>query len=229
VKLTLVSFLGLVFIASTVVAQSGTATLYSPKKNRGQNRYYCLDFKAGASSKTSDPCDLRYGYLYAGEDWDWFQSSMDRESRGLIQDLGPLNWDSQFEVPVVIPRRKLLPGEQRTVSVDTSGADGADGAPGKPGAPGQPGADGDGVVRAKTPEPTPEIAPVAPVKKKNDGTPKIDSIFVKAIVGHIYVAHIVNDKEDFYALFRVNGIERGSFCVVSWKLIEAPREKTPAN
>jgi len=39
----------------------------------------------------------------------------------------------------------------------------------------------------------------------------------------MYVAHVVNDKEDFYALFRVDAIARGDYCVVSWKVIDQPR------
>jgi len=228
-KLTLVSFLVSILLASTAAAQSASATLYSQNKYGNEKRDFCLDFKSGVSPRGSDPCDLRYGSLYAGDDWDWFQSSMDRSSRGVIKDLGPLNWNSKFEIPVVIPRRKLLPGEERTVTVDTSGADGADGADGAPAAPGQPGADWDGVVRQKTPEPPPPKPAATPVKKKHDGIPKIDPVFVKAVVGHMYVAHIVNDEDDFYALFRVDAIERGAHCVVSWKLIEAPQERRPAN
>lgn len=226
-RLIVGSILGLVLVASNAAAQSGTATLYSPNKYKNEQRDFCLDFKTGVSATLRDPCDLRYGLLYAGDDWDWFQGGLDRESRGVIKDLGTLKWESKFEVPVVAPRRKLLPGEQRTVTVDTSGADGADGAPGKRGAPGQPGADADGVVRQTNPEPEPTPAP--PARKKNDGVPKIDPIFVKAIVGHMYVAHIVNDKVDFYALFRVEAIERGDYCVVSWKVIEPPRENIPFN
>jgi hypothetical protein len=224
-KSIVLSILGLVLVASTAAAQSGTATLYSPNKYRNERRDFCLDFKTGVSPKFRDPCDLRYGFLYAGEDWDWFQGGLDRESRGVIKDLGSLNWDSKFEVPVVVPRRKLLPGEQRSVTVDTSGADGADGAPGKPG---QPGADADGVVRQRTPETAPKPTP-APPTKKNDGVPKIDPIFVKAVVGHMYVARIVNNKDDFYVLFRVEEIQRGSSCVITWRMIDAPRGNAPAN
>jgi len=57
---------------------------------------------------------------------------------------------------------------------------------------------------------------------KHDGKPRVDPMFVKAIAGHIYVAHIVDDTRDFYALFRVDALERGDNCTVSWKLIPAP-------
>ena len=192
-----------VAFATTTFAQTDPATLYSLNKygsesNQEPKRSYCLDFKTGASAKRADPCDLRYGSLYAGEDWDWFQSSGHRGSRSVIKDLGPLTWNDDIKVSVVRPLPKLKPGETRNITVDTSGADGA------------PGPD-DGVIRMR-----PVNGP------KNDGVRKIDSKFVKAIVGHMYVARIVDESNDFYALFRVEALERGDSVLVSWKIIEGP-------
>ncbi|HSE30329.1 MAG TPA: hypothetical protein VLA93_02005 [Pyrinomonadaceae bacterium] len=202
--------------ATTTFAQSGSTTLsslnkYGGEKYQGPNRKYCLDFTAGASAERSDPCDLRYGSLYVGEDWDWFQSSADQNSRSVIKDLGALTWDEEIKVPVVTPRPKLLPGETRKITVDTSGADGADGAPGAPGA------DADGVVRPRQTK----RAPTAE-RKRNDGVPKIDPIYVKAIIGHMYVTRIVDEVNDFYALFRVEAIQRGDSVLVSWRIIAPP-------
>ena len=92
--------------ATTTFAQSGSTTLsslnkYGGEKYQGPNRKYCLDFTAGASAERSDPCDLRYGSLYVGEDWDWFQSSADQNSRSVIKDLGALTWEEEIKVPVV--------------------------------------------------------------------------------------------------------------------------------
>jgi hypothetical protein len=154
-------------------------------------------------------CQLRYGALYAGDDWDWFESSVGRGDRTAIRDLGLLSWTDAFKVPVVEPFPKLKPGEQRHVTVDTSGADGADGA------------DADGVVR---PRQTPGVdagvnAPAAP---KHDGKPKIDPIFAKVIAGHMYVIHVVTEASDFYALIHVEMVERGDNCTVSWRTIPTP-------
>ena len=216
-SITLSSLLLVVAFSTTTFAQNGSTTLFSlnkyGKEKNPPPRSYCLDFKTGASAKRSEPCDLRYGSLYAGEDWDWFQSSGHKDSRSVIKDLGPLTWNDDFKVSVVTPRPKLKPGEQRTVTIDVSGADGADGAPGAPGA------DADGVVR-----PRPADRPPTQQLKKNDGIPKIDPIFVKAIAGHMYVARIVDEVNDFYALFRVDAIERGGSVLVSWKVIESPSE-----
>jgi hypothetical protein len=222
-SVTLLSLLLVVAFATPTLAQSGSTTLFSlnkygREKNPPPNRSYCLDFKTGASAKRSDPCDLRYGSLYAGEEWDWFQSSGHKDSRGVIKDLGPLTWNDAIKVAVITPRPKLKPGETRTVTIDVSGADGADGAPGAPGA------DADGVVRPRPANLTP-----TPARKKNDGVPKIDPIFVKAVVGHMYVARIVDETNDFYALFRVEAIERGDSVLVSWKIIEPPSESVGSN
>jgi hypothetical protein len=205
-----------VVCAQFAVAQVGSFTLYSPLKYKQEKRDFCFDFVNGASQRHADPCDLRYGMLYAGDEWDWFQSTT-RGTRSVIKDLGPRSWDDAVKVPVVEPLPKLLPGEQRHVTVDVSGADGEDGAPGAPGA------DADGVVRQRTP-PTPIVQPK---KKKHDGKPNVDPVFVKAVVGHMYVIRIVDDHRDFYALFRVEALERGDYCVVSWKPIDAPQDVSP--
>ncbi len=65
-----------------------------------------------------------------------------------------------------------------------------------------------------------------PWRPKNDGKPKIDPLFVKAIAGHVYVIHVGDDLRDFYALFRVDALERGDNCTISWKLIPEPVDQT---
>jgi hypothetical protein len=180
------------------------------------NKYHwkasgCLDLGAVPD------CQLRYGSLYAGDDWDWFQSSVGQTDRTAIRDLGLLNWTDAFTVPVVRPFPKLKPGEQRHITVDTSGADGADGANG---ARGQDGADADGVVRLK-PGADVYAAPL-PSRPKHDGRPKIDPVYAKVIPGHMYVVHVVTETSDFYALVRVEEVEKGDNCTVSWRLIPAP-------
>jgi hypothetical protein len=205
-----------------------TVTLYSVIKHAGENQKYCVNFRIALGSPIVAPCDLAYGMMYAGDDLDWFQSSLAEGNRSVIKDLGEKAWTAKFEVPVVESLAKLKPGEHRVVTVDTSGADGT---PGKPGAPGQPGADADGIVR---PRPTPVPLPVAPVspsssRAKHDGKPKIDPLFVKAITGHLYVIHVVDDARDFYALFRVEALERGDHCTVSWRPVTNPSNQARQN
>jgi hypothetical protein len=50
-------------------------------------------------------------------------------------------------------------------------------------------------------------------------------VFAKAIVGHIYAVHVVDDAADYYALFRVESLQRGERCTISWKLIPPPEQK----
>lgn len=199
---------------------SSTVTLYSTNKYQGE-RPPCLVLEAVAPGSRNGSCDVRYGALYVGDDLDWFESSAEQHNRSVIKDLGLLNWDQAFKVPTVEPFPKLKPGEQRTVTVDASGADGADGAPG---APGRNGADADGVVRSRPANDASGAGVVrdTPSRPKHDGKPRVDPLFVKALVGHMYVIHVVDDVRDFYALFRVEALERGDNCTVSWQLTHAP-------
>ena len=82
-----------------------------------------------------------------------------------------------------------------------------------------------GVLRARPlPDAVPTIAPRP--KPKRDGKPKIDPIFVKAVVGHIYAIHVVNDTRDYYVLFRVEALTKGDHCTISWRLAPAPVTET---
>ena len=181
-------------------------TLYSINKHRNENRVFCFDFRPNQPLK--GPCYFRYGSLYVGEDHDWFESSGVGGNRSVIKDLGEKDWTDHFTVPVVEPLRELQPGEQRVVTIDASGADGADGVDGV-------NADGSQNVASNRREDR-------PAKPKHDGKPRVDPIFVKAVVGHMYVMHVVNETDDYYVLFRVEKIERGSSCTISWKHIPAP-------
>jgi hypothetical protein len=163
---------------------------------------------------------LSYGALWAGEELDWFQSATGEGDRSVIKDLGSYDWTAQFEIPIVVPLAKLKPGEQRNITVDTSGADGKPGAPGRPG---ENGANADGTVTPITEtEAMPAEKPTAAAKAKRDGKPLVDPVFVKAVLGHMYVIHVVDNARDLYALVRVEALERGDNCTVSWKLIPAP-------
>ncbi len=84
-------------------------------------------------------------------------------------------------------------------------------------------------------EPLPKLKPgeqreisvdVSGAGADSDGKPKVDPIFMKAIVGHLYVIRVVDETRDFYALFRVDALERGDSCTISWKLIPEPVDQT---
>lgn len=193
-------------------------TLYSPNKYKDDSGRFLFSFKTGMFVRELDDWDLIYGSLYVGDDWDWFSVSTARDARNAFRDLGALDWTDSFTVPLVTPFPKLKEGEQRMFTVDSSGADGADGAPGAPAA------DGDGIVRER-PRPTANAAGAqSPRPPKRDGVPKVDPIFVKAIVGHMYVIRVVDNDSDFYVLFRLEEIVRGDNCTISWKRITSPAE-----
>jgi hypothetical protein len=209
-----------------------TVTLYGPLKRNHDSSRALYSFKTGAFGPN---WDLNYGSLYVGEEHDWFQVSAEKEDRSAFRDLGAHEWTDALEVPFVEPFPKLKAGERRMITVDASGADGADGAPGAPdadGLDGAPGADGDGVVRQPLPAtgaahaPEPPTAPRPPRRPKHDGVPKVDPVFVKAVVGHIYVIRVVDAENDFYALFRVESLTRGDTCTISWKRIPTPQKES---
>ena len=223
------SRLRLLFIASVIVLSGlsnsfaqNSGTLFSPYKHK-ETPTLCLNFKTGLIDFHNGPCDVQYGLLGINGDFDWFQSSAERKNRSVIKDLGNHFWTDVFAVPVVDPLPELKPGELRNVSIDVSGADGADGKPGKRGHP----AAGDALPTEASGNKsasdlgrtTTEVPP--PTRPKNDGKPKVDPLFVKAIVGHMYVIHVVDDQSDFYAVFRVDALQEGA-CDISWKLIPTP-------
>jgi hypothetical protein len=45
------------------------------------------------------------------------------------------------------------------------------------------------------------------------------SHFAKAKAGHMYLVRVKDDEADFYVLFRVEEIEQGDHCTISWKRI----------
>ena len=202
-------------IVPTILNAQQVGTLYSPQKYRNEPVHFCINFQTGLSSSMIAACDLRYGLLGINKDFDWLQGSSAQGSRGVIKDLGSNTWTEDFKVPVIAALPRLKPGEQRQISIDVSGADGANG------------------VKGDDDSGRPELSPIAKPREralptpfqsssKPDGKPKVDPFFVKAIVGHIYVAHVVDDMSDYYALFRVDALEDHT-CSISWKLIPTPQ------
>lgn len=51
---------------------------------------------------------------------------------------------------------------------------------------------------------------------------KTTTRFAKAMVGHMYLLHVKDERSDFYALFRVEQLEQGEQCTISWKRIPTP-------
>ena len=203
-----------------------SGTLFSPHKYPNESRIVaCLNFQTGLSASSRQSCDLQYGLLGINSDFDWLQVGTGQEIRTVIKDLGKFDWNDQFDVPAIAALPKLKDGEKRIVSIDASGADGANGAHGAHGSRVDPVS---GVIEAKeiqldSRNPRPVIWQPAPPRAIQDGKPKLDSAFVKAVFGHMYVVHVVDEVSDYYALFRVDALEN-STCTVSWKLIPPPQK-----
>jgi hypothetical protein len=181
-------------IFNLLPAPQSVVTLYSTLKHKGQLKS-CVKFHDGVAESPAIPCDVRYGGLYLGEDLDWFDGAGGRDNRSVIKDLGKLTWNDRIDVPVVEPLPKLKEGEQRRVTIDASGADGA------------PGRNADGTLAENT-----------NARKRTQSGPNI----VKAVIDHVYVVHVVDDVRDFYVLFRVEALERGDSCSISWRVVPSP-------
>ena len=212
-------------------------TLYGPLAHGHDNSRAFFSFKTGTYGLRGD---LGYGSLYVSEEYDWFQVSTAQGARTAFRDLGAHDWADSFGVPYVEPFPVLKEGERRQIVVN---ADGADGKPGRSAGPG--GNAEDNIMRpplapgyfpsfraednpstmsyAEELKPSPKLAAPGP---RRDGVPKVDPIFARAIPGHIYVIHVVDDVEDFYVLFRVESLVRGDNCTISWKRVPAPEVKT---
>jgi hypothetical protein len=236
--------------AQTVAAPESVpqrVTLYGPLARGHDASRALLSFKTGTYGRRN--WDLTYGSLYAGKEHDWLQVSTADGVRTAIRDLGARTWTDSFKVPVVEPFPKLKEGEQRRVVVN---ADGADGKPGRSAAPkvrpGPPGNDeeslwGAQIANANRPSPgdfpgspgyveqplfSPKRSEASPSKPRprRDGVPKVDPIYTRAVVGHMYAVHVVDRAEDFYVLFRVESLVRGDNCTITWKRVPAPTAKS---
>lgn len=51
-----------------------------------------------------------------------------------------------------------------------------------------------------------------------------NGIFVKAVEGHMYAMHVKDTDSDFYVIFRVESIERGDNCTITWQMVPSPEE-----
>lgn len=166
-------------------------TLYPPR-DKVTGRYdetrACFSFKLGANKlpNLTDPptltdWELGYGFMRISNE-DWLTVRTGREQRSVMKELGKYNWSDTFNVPVLEPLPRLLEGEQRHITVDSS-------------------ADTHAAWANST------------------------THFAKAKVGHMYVVHVKDEEADFYVLFRVEQLEQGERCTISWKRIPTPERK----
>lgn len=161
--------------------------------------------------------NFHYGNRF-GENWDIFTVSGGEtgETRGI--DLGKLRWDDPFLVPEIEPSPKLDMGQQRKITIKTSGADG------------KHGRNADGTLGPQTTKPVSPGYGDKPVEEQvrvtvesKDGLVRsIYNPFIQIAKDHIYAFRVVDATNDFYMLVRVDELTRGTTAVVSFKKVAAP-------
>lgn len=213
------------------------AELLSPWNRQGTKVIYdqsrrhrtCLDlvlfeqFCNGAET-------LSYGNRF-GVNWDIFTISGGRDSQSRMIDLGKRDWNEKFSIPEIEPWSQLKPGETRSITVNTSGADGRHGADG---APGLPGRNADGSFPIEIPRNTkstprgavqPEDFGKAPVNRQVTSTITISGKsarsdkydpFIEVRKGHMYLIRVVDTNNDHYILLHVDDLTRGEKVSVSY-------------
>ena len=167
-------------------------TLYPPRDKltgRYDETRACFSFKMGANKlpNSIDPpelsdWDLGYGFMRISNE-DWLTVGSGRDQRSVMKELGKHDWSDTFNVPVLEPLPRLMEGERRPITIDSS-------------------ADTHAAWANST------------------------THFAKAKVGHMYVMHVKDEQADFYVLFRVEQLEQGEQCTISWKRIPTPERQT---
>ena len=211
-----------------------TIVLYAPEYPGDLDRV-SVDLQRAAYASRFRFGDVGYGLLHVGSEVDWLEISVGSDRRSVIRDLGPHAWTDNISVPWVEPLAKLKPGEVRQLFVNSSGAAGKGAPSGKSyeGLSALPGGGNDTNPAAccDTPISTGVIdRTTVREKSKRPPTPpagvQTSPNMMRAILGHMYVVHVVDDKRDFYALFRIDALQPGDNCTISWNMIPPPPQPT---
>lgn len=211
-----------------------TIVLYAPEYPGDMDRV-SVDLQRAAYASRFNFGDVGYGLLRVGREVDWLEISVGSDRRSVFRDLGPHAWTDKLTVPWVEPLAKLKPGEVRQVFVSSNGAPGKGAPSGKSyeglsalpggGAGTNPDACCDtpistGVIDRTTIREKSKRAPTPPAGVQTSPN------MIRANLGHMYVVHVVDDKRDFYALFRIDALQPGNNCTISWKMIPPPPQPT---
>ncbi len=172
-----------------------------------------LQFGCGVGS-----AKIHYGNRF-GDNWDIFAVTGARpdQTRGI--DLGELQWSDQFKIPEIEPWPKLLPGESRHITVNTSGADGAHGKPGQNADGTYPSEVLRPVVREGFADKPVNQQVQTTVKTSNGLVPSAYNPYIQIKKDHIYAFHVVDDLNDFYILVRIDDLIRGTKASISYKKV----------
>jgi hypothetical protein len=208
-------------VAGSLRAQNNqaqqTITLYSPLQYQHDFSRSSVDLERAAYAPRNRFGDMGYGFGRIGTEVDWFESDAAHRGRSMIVDLGKHAWTDSFRIPVVAA---LKPGDTMGVFVNANGADGKDGKDGY-GA-----GNGDGLSALPSTGPDQGYPTESPRRPKRPAGVQTSANLLRAVLDHIYVIHVVDDRRDFYALFRVEALQRGDNCTISWKMIPPPPQPT---
>ena len=195
---------------------TGTKTSFD-KTMLGRN---CLDL-VDLEQDCSGAEKVDYGDRI-GDHWDIFAISGRADSRTRMIDLGVHTWSDNFTIPEVEPWPALKPGERRSITINTSGANG------------RPGRNPDGSDSNKTSKHNSAYSERsdqkvdyahAPLSRQVTSTisvqgkaakPDSFSPVTEVNLGHMYLIHVVNSTDDHYVLLRVDNIVRGEKVSVSF-------------
>ena len=83
-------------------------------------------------------------------------------------------------------------------------------------------------------DPLPELRPGEQRKIRVDASAdthkewaKSTTHFAKATAGHMYLIHVKDDQADFHVLARIEELQQGDHCTISWKRIPTPESAPP--
>lgn len=201
-----------------------TVELFSPLNADGSPNFAnyekrCFSFITETLSCGS-AYDISYG-RWLNNEKDWFQA-IGVGYRNKLKSLGMKNWTDDFKVPVVKPYAKLKPGENRfpdlsrkQTSASVNISDGSRNTGGS--------SSFDSRKGVFTDFKDSNDIPSVDSSKSSSGSVKYYP-FEKVVPGNMYVMRVVDEKNDFYVLFRVDELEKGKRAKISWKRIEAPKE-----
>jgi hypothetical protein len=209
-----------------------TITLYAPQYG-GDFARTSVDLQSATYAPRLRFGDVGYGLLRTGTESDWLEISTTQDRRSVVRDLGAHAWADSFMVPWIEPLAKLKPGETRQVFATSTGADGKGASGGRSweGLSALP-SGGGGTNPSACCESTTGTIDRTTVREESKRRPtrpagvETSSNMLRAVIGHMYVVHVVDDRRDFYALFRVEALQRGNNCTISWKIIPPPLQPT---
>ena len=126
-------------------------------------------------------------------------------------DLGKHSWTDQMTLPEVEPWSELKPGETRSVTINTSGADGrnADGTYGK---------DRKRTSESFSDKPVAKQVSSSIIMSGKANRPDSYNPLTEVKKGNMYLIHVVDATNDFYVILRADEVERGTKVTLSyWK------------